>query len=86
MGRPKGSKSKFGNRKMLTARLPKSIIADLNAIAKFNNSSRTKQMEKYLRVGIEKSRRMLEKKFISYSIMILTLASIGLYIWYLFNI
>ena len=86
MGRPKGSKSKLGRKEMLTARVPKKIVKDLNNIARFNNTDKTTQVERFLREGIERSRRILKKRYVVFSMMILTLASIGLYIWYLFNI
>ena len=73
-------------RKMLTARMPEELIRDLNAIARFNNTDRTRELERYLREGIEKSKRVMKLKYVSYAIMIMTLASVSLYVWMIFNI
>lgn len=78
--------SRLNRKKLISIRLPKKMVNGLDEVSKFNGSNRTTEIERYIRDGLEKSRRVLERKYISYSIMILTLASVGLYFWYLFHI
>lgn len=73
-------------KKIVSARFNKEIIKDLNKIANFNNSTRTEVMERYIKDGLEKSKKILKSKYVSFAIMVLTLTSIGLYIYYLLNI
>lgn len=77
---------RLNKKKLISVRLPKNVLKGLEEVSKFNNTNRTREIERYLREGLEKSRRVLKKRYAVFSMMILTLASIGLYIWYLFNI
>jgi len=78
--------AKINRRKIVSVRLPERLLNDLKKITHFNNTSRTTEIERYILEGMEKSKRILEKKYVAYGIMILTLTSIGLYFWYLFNV
>lgn len=72
----------FGKKKeMLTARIPRELKKELDAIAKFNGKDRTEQLKKYLEEGIKKSKEALNSRYVAFSIMILTLAAAGLYMW-----
>lgn len=77
---------RINKRKIISTRLPKNLLKDLEEITSFNKSNRTFEIERYIKEGIERSRRILKKRFVTFSIMILTLGSIGFYVWYLFNI
>lgn len=77
---------RLNKKKLISVRLPNNVLKGLDEMSTFNNTDRTREIERYLREGLEKSRRMLKKRYVVFSVMILTLASIGLYIWYLFNV
>lgn len=76
---------KINRKEMLTVRVPKSIISDLNSVSKFNNSTRSNEIIRYLKEGIEESKKHLKIKYVAFSIMILAIASAGLYIWLAFS-
>ena len=71
-------------KKMLTARIPKEMIRELDKIAKYNNIDRTEQIKKYFDEGIKKSKKALGMKFASFSIMVLTITAVSLWLWSLF--
>lgn len=76
---------KINRRVLVTARLPHDIVDGLNSVAEFNESNRTSEIERFLREGIEKARRAMRARYVSFSIMVLTLLSVGFYIYYLLH-
>lgn len=69
---------------MMTARMPKDVVKELNRIAKLNGTDRTSEIERYLREGIKRTKKILDMKFSSFCIMVLTLSAVGLYVWMTF--
>ena len=74
------------NRKVFAFRLPQPIVRELDEVARFNSKTRTDEVERYIREGLERSQKNAKARFYSFSIMVLTLASTSLYIIYLLGI
>jgi metal-responsive CopG/Arc/MetJ family transcriptional regulator len=82
MGRP----PVLNRRELLTARLPKSVVQELDAMSRISQSTRTQQIERYLRDGLEKSKKNIKMRFMSYALMVFAIASCSLWIWMIFAV
>jgi metal-responsive CopG/Arc/MetJ family transcriptional regulator len=62
-------------KKMLTARVPEELINELNRIAEVNQRNRTDEIERYIREGIERSKRVVKFRYVFVAIMYFVVAS-----------
>jgi len=66
---------------MLTSRIEKELMEDLDRLAKFKGSTRTDEVRKYLKDGIEKERKKISIGYVSFILFTIAISLTSLYVY-----